>query len=137
MAHFVLKDAYVLLNAVDLSAHVRSVTVNYSAELVDDTTMSKVSRSRKGGLKDWSLNVEFAQDFAAAQVDATLFSLVGTQFAVEVRPTSGARSATNPAYTGNGMLESYQPVTGSVGALAMAPITIQGADGVALARQTS
>jgi hypothetical protein len=127
MASLVLNDAYVLINAVDLSDYVQSATVNYSAEMVDETAMGDTSRKNKGGLKNWSIDVEFKQNFAAGAVDATLFSLVGTTFPVEVRPTSAARSATNPAYTGTGVLESYNPIGNSVGDLATAAITIQSA----------
>lgn len=127
MAKVVLTDAYVLVNAVNLSAFVKSVTLNYAAELQDSTTMGDTTRERLGGLKDWSIDLELTQDFAAGAVDATLFGLVGNTFAVEVRPTSGARSATNPAYTGTGILESYPPIGGSIGDLLMTSITIQAA----------
>lgn len=137
MAKLVLTNAYVLLNAVDLSDHVKSVTVNYTADEVDATTMSLGSRARLGGLKDWSIDVTFAQDYALSSVDATLFPLVGTTFAVEVRPTNGARSTTNPAYTGTGLLSSYTPMGQAVGALNEATVKISGANGTALARQTA
>lgn len=137
MAHFVLKDAMVLLGAVDLSDHVRSVTINYSAELIEDTAMSDVSRSRVAGLKDWSATVEFAQDEAGSEVADTIFALVGVAGTFECRPTSAARSATNPGYNGTGIIESYNPVSGSVGTLATTSITIQGSNGVALLRSTS
>jgi hypothetical protein len=137
MAQFILKDAFVLINAVDLSDHVRSVTVNYSAEVQDNTPMTKNSRQRIGGLKDWSADVEFYQDHAAGEVDATLFGVVGSQIACEFRPTSAARGATNPGYTGNGIIESYEPVAGAVGENAMTRIRIVGSDGVPMARQTA
>lgn len=127
MAHFVLTDAFVSLNAVDLSDHVKSVTVDYKADVQDDTTMGDTTHTRLGGLKDWNLSIEFAQDFAAAEVDATLFPLVGTSFAVIVRAVNvGGVSATNPNFTGTGILESYTPIGGSVGDLAMAPVSILG-----------
>lgn len=137
MASFVLKNAYLLLNAVDLSDHVKQITVNYSAELKDKTAMSMAGRAKMGGLKDWSLDIQFLQDFAAAKVDATVFSIVGTQVAVEVRPDAGAVSATNPKFTGNGIIESYQPVAGTVGDEALTPVKMVGSDGVALARATA
>ena len=135
MANMVLRNAFVSLNAVDLSNLVRQVTLSYSAELQDDTAMGDTARSRIGGLKDWSMQIEFFQDYAAGKVDATLFSLVGSTFAVEVRPDSAAASATNPKYTGTGILESYQPVGGTVGENLMAPVSIQGVG--ALTRATS
>lgn len=127
MSHFVFKDPYVSLGGVNLSAHVKQVTLDYKAETPDDTCAGDDTRKRlAGGLKDWSLQVEFAQDYAASQVDATLFALVGTSVAVEVRPTSAAVGSTNPKFTGNALLESYQPMGGSIGDAAMAPVTLQG-----------
>jgi hypothetical protein len=135
MTTLVLVDASVDLNSVDLSDHVKSVTLNYSADMVEDTNMADDTHLMKGGLKVWSVDLEFAQDYAASEVDATLFPLVGTEFPVIIKPTSGATSATNPAYTGTGILESYNPVSGAVGELAAATVTIQAAG--TLSRATS
>lgn len=135
MAVLVLTNAKVLINAVDLSAYVRQVSVNYQAELQDKTAMGASAHARIGGLKDWSLDIEFNQDFAASQVDATLFGIVGTSVVVDVQPVNAARSVTNPSYNGNAILESYKPVSGKVGDMFIAPITMRG-DGV-LNRSTS
>jgi predicted secreted protein len=124
---FVLKNAYVVINSVNLSNHVRSVTINYGAEMLEKTAMSANSKQRIAGLKDWSVDIEFNQDFAAASVDATLFPLVGAAaFPIEIRPDAGAVGPTNPKYTGNALLESYPPISGSVGELATVSITLQG-----------
>jgi hypothetical protein len=128
MAHLVFTDAFVSINGVDLSDDVESVQLEYKSELQDDTNMGHTTRKRLGGLKDWSLQVNFRQDFAAAQVDATLFSLVGSTFTVIVRPVKGTVvGATNPNYTGTGILESYRPIGDGVGSVATAPVTIQAA----------
>jgi len=132
----VLKNAYVSVNSVDLSDHVTSVTINYSAEILEKTAMGASSKQRIAGLKDFSVDLEFNQDFAAGEVDATLFPLVGAAaFPIEIRPDAGVVGTANPKYTGNGLLESYSPLDGSVGELATTSTTIQG-DGD-LARATS
>lgn len=124
--HF--NDAFFSIGGTDLSAYVKSVTLNYAAEMLDETAMGDTTRKNKGGLLNWSMDVEFKQDWAAGAVDATLFSLVGTNAAVVLRPdNSEGVSATNPNYTGTGCLESYNPIGNGVGDLAMAPITIQSA----------
>ena len=41
MATFVFTDASVTINSVDLSDHVRSVTLDLSAEEQDDTAMGR------------------------------------------------------------------------------------------------
>jgi hypothetical protein len=136
MATFVYTDASVVVNSVDLSDHVKSCTLNYEAEMLDDTVMGDTTRSNIAGLLNWSIDVEFLQDFAAAKVDATLFSLVGAAaFTVTVKPTSGSVSATNPSFSGSMVLESYPPMTGSVGDLETASATFRSAG--TLTRATS
>lgn len=128
MANQMLYNAFVSINGVDLSSHVRSVQISYEANMLDDTMMGDATKSNKPGLKNWSITLEFEQDYAAAQVDATLFPLVGAAaFPIIIRPDAGVKSATNPEYTGNAVLENYQPVGGSVGELAMAPVTLRSA----------
>src|SRR5690242_12529952 len=72
-------------------------------------------RSRVAGLKDAKLDITWNQDFAAAQVDALIWPLLGTTTTFEIRPTSGARSATNPAYTGSVVVSQYTPLDAKVG----------------------
>lgn len=126
MATLVLSDAFILINAVNLSTEGNNVTVNYGADVQEDTAFGDTSRSRLGGLKDWSMEMDFNQNFAAGSVDATLFGIVGTTIAVEVRPTSAARSATNPAYTGNAVVETYNPLGNAVGEKAAARVVLRG-----------
>ena len=86
MATLVYTNAFIQINAVDLSAHASEVSLNYASEMQDETAMGDSTRVRKGGLKDWSVDVTWHQDFAAGAVDATLFSLVGTTVCMEMRP---------------------------------------------------
>lgn len=129
MAKIVLKQADVVVNGVDLSDHVAAVTLNYNAELQDDTAMQgNGTRSRVPGLLDWNFEITFQQDFAAGKVDATLFSLVGADaFTITVIPTENAASATNPSFSGQCVLETYQPMQGTVGELSTVSATFQAA----------
>jgi hypothetical protein len=122
-------DAFVSINAKDLSAFVRSVTINYAAEMVDETTMGALTRINKGGLKTWSVDVEFKQDFGATPApDIDLFSLVGTAVPLIIRPVKATVvGATNPNWTGTGILETYPPLGNSVGDLATTTATFQSA----------
>lgn len=110
-----------------LSDDVASITINYASEMLDETAMGDSTRIRKGGLKDWSIDITFHQDFAASQVDATLFALVGTTACFEVRPQNICSTVVNPRYSGIGIIEKYNPVGGSVGTLLDAPVTVQSA----------
>lgn len=127
MASFAFTDASVVINAVDLSDHVRSVTLNVEAEDLEDTAMGDTFRSRIGGLKDWSVDIEFNQDFASSEVDATIFTILGTVVTVTVKPTSAAVSTTNPSYSGSVLISEYNPLDGSVGDLATTSVSWPGA----------
>src|SRR4249919_3786457 len=98
MALFTLTDAFISINGVTLSDHAKSVTVNDTREVKDFTAFGATSKVVGKGLGDATIEVEFFQDFAAAKTHATLQPLISstTPFTVEVRPTSAARSATNP-----------------------------------------
>lgn len=116
MAAHILSNAYVMINSVDLSDHVRSVTLDYNAEAPESTAMKATNeKTRLGGLTDWKLDIEFNQDYAATKVHATLFTLVGVATTVIVQAVSGTEGATNPKFTGSAILTKYNPVAGKVG----------------------
>lgn len=136
MGKFVIRDASLTIGGVDLSDHVQSVTVNYGADTPEKTSMGDDTHLMMGGgLKNWSIDVTFLQDFAANEVDDTLFAMVGTEVTVVVKPTSDAVSSTNPSYTGTGLIASYNPIGNSVGEAATAPVNIMSAG--TLTRATS
>jgi hypothetical protein len=128
MAVFVLKDASLLVNSVDLSAYVSSITLDYAVDAVAADGMAATNgHVFLGGLQNNSLAVTLNQDFAATKVAATLDALVGTSTTVVIKPTSAAVGATNPTYTiSNAFLAATQPVNGAVGDLAQMSVTFQG-----------
>lgn len=119
MAKLVLRDCYVVVNGTNFSDHTSSVEINMSKDEVETTNFSGSGRERVHGLQDNSFKITFQQDFAASSVDAVLYPLWNneTEFTIEVRPTSGAVSASNPKYTGTCILLEYQPLSGDVGDL--------------------
>lgn len=127
MAVLVLNDASVTVNTVSLSNKANSVTLNYEIDSVEATGFGSTGHTFIGGLQNVSIEVAFMQDFAAANVEATIYPLVGTTTTVVIKPTSGAVSATNPSYTVAGtFLASHTPVAGAVGELAMTTLTFTG-----------
>lgn len=135
MATVHYRNAMFWLNGVDLSDHVESVTLNRGSEMLDETAMGDDTRINKGGLFTWSLDVNFHQDFVTADVDATVSPLLGTTTCFELRPLNSCSTTINPRYTGIGVVDSYNPLGGSVGSLLDAPMTIQSAG--TLARSTT
>jgi len=127
MAVLVLTDASITVNSVALSDHANSVTLNYEIDSVETTAFGSTGHKFAGGLQNNSLDIEFMQDFAAANVEATIYPLVGTTTTVVIKPTSSAVSATNPSYTLTGtFLAAHTPVAAAVGELAMTSLSFTG-----------
>lgn len=120
---------------VDLTTRVKSITINTSGETLDVTTLNSAGRERIAGLKDYSLDVTFTQDYAATNVDATLSGIVGGSAGTfSWRPTSAVQSATNPTYSGEVICTSYTPVSSGVGDADEASAHFEGANGSAITR---
>lgn len=135
MAVLALTNAYITVNSVVLSDHANSVTLNYEVDSVETTAFGSSGHTFTGGLQNNSLEISFMQDFAASNVEATIYPLVGTTTTVVVKPNGGTTSATNPAYTLTGtFLAAHTPVAGGVGELAMTSLTFTGGT---LAKATS
>ncbi len=123
MATFSFTDGYLLVNGSNMSPMARKLTLKTTAVELDNTAFGATYHSKLGGLKDGTLDIEFNQDFAALQVDAILWPLLGTVPTFEIRATSAARSATNPAYTGSVLVKEYSPLAGAVGDLAVTSVS--------------
>jgi hypothetical protein len=101
--------------------------------------MGATTKINLAGLLDWSMTMEFVQEYAAAgagSVDVTLFPLVGAAaFPIAVLPASGGVGPTNPQFAGNCVLASYNPCSGTHGSLHTCTATFQCAG--TLARTTA
>jgi hypothetical protein len=127
MAVLVLTDASITINSVALGDHSNTVTLNYEKDSVEVTAFGMTGHKFTGGLQNNSLDIDLMQDFAASNVEATIFPLVGTQTTVVIKPTSDAVSATNPSYTlTDTFLAAHTPVAAAVGELAMTSLSFTG-----------
>tara|TARA_R110000824_G_scaffold18676_5_gene73591 strand:- start:8038 stop:8460 length:423 start_codon:yes stop_codon:yes gene_type:complete len=139
MATLVMYNAYASIAGVNLSDHVRTVTLDTGQNMLDDTAMGDTTVSNAAGLATWSVTIEFLQDYAASNVDATLEGELGiantSGTALILKPNGATTATANPKYTGTAILESYNPIAGTVGDQAMATATFQSKS--ALTRATS
>lgn len=127
MATYIFKNAFVSIAGVDLSDHKVTVTIDTGIEAQDKTAMGMNTRQSKGGLKTWSMSFESHQDFASGKIDQTIAGLTDNEAALIVRPDAGSVSTTNPQWAGTGLLTSYNPISGTVGDLAVASMTFEAA----------
>ncbi len=139
MSELVLDDAFISIDAVDLSDKGTSVTLDLGRQMKPKTAFSDNTENFLAGLKTNRVTVEMNQDFAAAKVDVTIQNRwnLGTAFVVIIRSTSAVVGATNPNYIGNMLVESYQPFSGRVGDEAKATVVMVPSDGTGLARAES
>lgn len=123
----------------DLTANVRSVTINENYDEVDVTAMGATAHAILPGLRDDSVEVEFYQDFAASKVDSTITTYLGsTSGATLVIQSSGSTvSATNPKWTVLAAPFTYSPIAGTVGEASMTTITFKPVAGQSITRATS
>ena len=127
MAAFVLTDASITINSIDLSTKANNVTVNYEKDQVEITAFGATAHTFTGALQNITVDMELFQDLAASLTEITIFSLVGTPTTLAIKNSSAATSVTNPLYTIVGAtLTSHTPVKGGVGEIAMTSLSFAG-----------
>jgi len=118
MAKHVLIDAYVSVNGVVLSDHTATVQFVTGIRPVPAAAMSELQDyDMPSTIFVSPISVRFFQDYAASSVYATIQPLVVNRSTVPliVKPTSGADSATNPAFTINVFVASKPLISGARG----------------------
>lgn len=124
MAVFLNNKVGVKINAVDLSDHVTSITLNYAADELEVTAMGDTAHKFVKGLESGTLTVSFLNDTATSQVLQTLNSAFGTTVATKLIQEKGtAVSATNPVYEFDILVNNLTPINGGVGDIGTQDIT--------------
>ncbi|MGW3724144.1 phage tail tube protein [Streptomyces sp. NPDC000851] len=116
MAKMVLLAQFLSINANVLNAYTKKAELTVEVEDKDVTNYASNGwKEVLGGLKSGELSVEFLQDFAASQLDAIMWPLLGTVVPFEVRADQAAVGTSNPKYTGSILINGWNPIEGSVG----------------------
>lgn len=113
----VLTDAFISINANTVSDHGNKIEVPVKVADLDATTFGQSWHVRRGGLKDGNVNIDFLNDFVVGVLDDIFWAMLGQVVTFEVRPTSAARSTTNPSYLGSILVDQWSPIMGKVGDL--------------------
>ncbi|MGP4084178.1 phage tail tube protein [Streptomyces sp. KR55] len=116
MPKMVLLAEYLSINANVLNTFTKKAELTVEVEEKDVTNYASLGwKEVVGGLKSAELSCEFLQDFAATQLDAIMWPLLGTVVPFEVRADQAAVGTSNPKYTGSILINGWNPLTGSVG----------------------
>lgn len=118
-----------IASAQDISTFVRSGNPSVKAAMQDGTTFGTGGFVvQYAGLRSGDdITFDCLSDFAASTlypiVQTTLGGIGATVF-LDLKATSSARSNTNPSFVAQGIISAWTPVTGSVGDLAAASLTL-------------
>ena len=123
MAKLVLTNAYVLIGATDLSNHIASISLATQYDIVETTQFGDTSKRRVAGLADNTVTFEFHQDFQAGSVEATIYPLLGTAIACEIKPIDTTVSVNNPKYSFSVLISEWTPLNAAAGELTTATVT--------------
>lgn len=124
MAIFLQNNVGVKINSVDLSDHVTSVTLTQTFDELEVTALGDTAHKFTKGLEASQLTLNFLNDFAATNVQATLQAAYGTTVTAVLLPVKGtAVSATNPLYTVSIIINNLTPLNGAVGDISNSSMT--------------
>jgi hypothetical protein len=127
LAKHVMLDVSLVVNGVNLSDHVESVSFILTTNKQPAAAMGDLIEYSMPGTKAIEdLTINFYQDFAAAKVYATLTPAweARSTFNLVVKPESGAISATNPQWTFPVFVASQPLLSGTRGERNMASVTL-------------
>ena len=124
MAVFLNNKVGVKINSVDLSDHVKSVTLNRQFNELEITAMGDTAQRFTKGLENSTFTVSFLNDDATGSVLATLQDQWGKTCAVSMLQDKGtAISATNPLYTFQILVNKTTDINGATGDISTQDIT--------------
>jgi hypothetical protein len=119
-----LNAASVKIGAIDITDHVTSATLTQSADELEITSLGDSSRKYVAGLQTGTLDLEFLNDFAAANVCATLQTAIYTTVVAKLVPGPGTTiSATNPLYTVSILINNLTPIAGAAGEMSSSSLS--------------
>ena len=128
MAKFAATDVCVILAGQNISDWCVSVDLPDSKNQIDVSGFNSTgSMEFVPGQRDQSITIGVLQDFGSTQIHSLVNPLYvnNTEFAIEVRPTSAARSATNPWYGGSANLYEYDGLNAQLNARAEIQLVIR------------
>jgi len=103
-----------------LSGQANTCTVTVGYEPLDSTVFGDSGRRMTQGLQSVDVSIDFFLSYGATEVEAILYSCLGTgTTTLTISPSGASETASNPEYViSNCMLASFTPINSTVGSLA-------------------
>lgn len=116
------------VGGVDLKDQLQSITVTYSKEALEVTTLADTARKFGAGLQNNEITFTVLGSFATTEAVQTFFGDVGTISDIVYEPLTGAPATSSPKYELVGGYLSSLPITVNVGELLAVTVTYQGGE---------
>lgn len=127
MSKEVLTDCEIVLGGYDFQSLANSVTISGDTEVIDVTGFdSSGTREYLLGFKNWTVTIEYWDDFADNALNEVLFGFWGTSQTLTVTKADTTVSATNPKYSGTVLVTNPTFMRAGVGQAAGGSLTLQG-----------
>jgi hypothetical protein len=111
----------------DLTDQTTSAAIVQLFESQDITAFGDGARKYAAGLGNHEVTLTMFVSYGATEVEATLAACVGEVSTLVIATKSGDAAVDNPVYTLTGAyLESFEPITGSVGEMSTVDVTFTG-----------
>lgn len=124
MATVHYRNAKLLLDGADLSADLADLSIEFSAEMLDETAFGDDTRINKGGLKTGTISAAGHCEFGAGNIADVIWNENGSNVVCAVFP-NGITEGSACGYAMAGVVENMD-IGGSVGSLLPISFTVQG-----------
>lgn len=123
-----LSNPTVFIGAVDVSDQCSAATITVGYDSLEATAFGDTGRKYVKGLESVEVTLTLFNSYGAAEVEATLYDVVGDgDTTLVLSPAGTTESATNPEYTiTNAMLANFTPISATVGELGTVEVTFTG-----------
>jgi hypothetical protein len=104
----------------DLSDQANNVTITVGYDALESTAFGDTGHRMTQGLQSVDVSIDFFLSYGAAEVEAILYSCLGTgSTTLTISPSGTSETAINPEYViTNCMLSTFTPINSAVGTLA-------------------
>jgi hypothetical protein len=114
------------VGGVDLKDQLQSITLTYTKEALEVTTLADTARKFGAGLQNNEITFTVLGSFATTEAVQTFFGDVGTTTDIVYSPLAGAPATSSPKYELVGAYLASLPITVNVGELLAVAVTFQG-----------
>ena len=125
MATVAYISARMLVDGAELSASLHDLTLNYTAEMLDNTAFGDTSRTFVGGLLNVSIDGEGFGDFGQESIEQILFNRQGTSDVVVAVFPEAITEGSQSGYAMLGVPSQFD-LGGTIGDLCNITFSIQG-----------